>query len=406
MVQRSLEELAAPLRDVSRWNRLLSLPSDRRSGYLGFAESARSVRDALSRSKRVAFSEPVLTLRNDWSSAEPGTLDADEALRRMVRLDGLARDIDEETGVSPLMLGLGLVLWRDGERVRIAPLMLCPVILDGVPEGPGLRRAGVPVANPVLLDRLEIDPACLPSDPLTWRAEDLAGHGVVSVSPVAVLGIFDVVRYRQWERLDARRDPRLAKDPRVQALLTGEGAGVWSGAAKRALSREARMATSLDRSQAVVLEASRQGSDLAVQAGPGTGKTQTIVHILGNAVRDRRTVLFLSGRQSAFRSALARLDGLLSYGCPSIGQPRCKLYPHRTKPAQSQPRPALAARGFFVSAPSRDFGLGAFFVPFDVALECIPAMHLAHIPRFQPEDIGLTSYLRSNLFLLALDSLL
>ena len=313
-VQRSLEELAAPLRDVSRWNRLLSLPSDRRSGYLSFAEPARSLRDALSRGQRVAFSEPVLALRDDWSSAEPIALAAREAVERIERLDRLARDIDEETGVSPLALGLGLVLWRDGERVRVAPLMLCPVALDGLPEGPGLRRAGVPVANPVLLDRLEIDPARLPVDPLTWTAEDLAGHGVVSVTPVAVLGIFDVVRYRQWERLDARRDPRLSKDPRVQALLSGEGAGVWSGVAKRALPRAARMATSLDRSQAVVLEASRQGSDLAVQAGPGTGKTQTIVHILGNAVRDRRTVLFLSGRQSAFRSALARLDGLLSYG--------------------------------------------------------------------------------------------
>ncbi|MFG5121248.1 DUF4011 domain-containing protein [Methylorubrum sp. POS3] len=110
---RSLEELAAPLRDVSRWNRLLNLPSDRRSGYLSFAAPARAVRDALSRGGRVVFSEAVLALRDDWSSAEPVPLGADEAGRRMERLVALAGDIDEETSVSPLMLGLGLLLWHD-----------------------------------------------------------------------------------------------------------------------------------------------------------------------------------------------------------------------------------------------------------------------------------------------------
>lgn len=314
-VQRSLSELAAPLRDVSRWNRLLSLPSDRRSGYLSFVEPACAVRDALSSGERVALREPVLALRDDWSSAAPGLLGAEEAARRLRRLDDLARDIDEETGVSPLMLGLGLVLWRDGERVRVAPLMLCPVVLDGLPEAPSLRRAGVPVGNPVLFDRLGIDPDRLRPDPLTWTAEDLAGHGVVSVTPVAVLGLFDVVRYRQWQRLDARRDPRLVRDPRILGLLSGGREGSWRQLAEPTSAGATRMVASLDRSQELVVQASRAGLDLVVQGGPGTGKTQAIVHILGNALRDGRTVLFLSGRQSAFRSARERLKRFVPEAC-------------------------------------------------------------------------------------------
>ncbi len=304
MTGHSLEALAAPLRDLGRTNRLVALPSDRRSGYVSFAAPARSVWERLSRGDRVSFSDPVLAARRDWSDPHPCVLEPGDVGSRLVRLDGLARDMAEESGVSPLMLGLGLVAWRDGEAVRLAPLALCPVVLDGVPGDPGLRGLGVPVVNPVILDRLEIDPRALPSDPLAWDRADLARFGVVDVVPVAVLGLFDLAAYRQWQRVSGREGARLERDARVTRLLSRGRSGTWSSGG-RGLTRDPALTVSLDRSQALVVRASRRGLDVAVEGGPGTGKTQTIAHVLGNALRDRRTVLFLSGRVSAFRAVLA-----------------------------------------------------------------------------------------------------
>lgn len=327
MARLSLAALRESLREMNRWNRLFSLPSDRASGYLSFVKPARSIYEALSARRPMRFTDPVLALRRDWSDPDPVLLGADEASANLTRLAKLARELAEERGVSPLTLGLGQVVRRDGERVRVAPLMLCPVMLSGLPQAPKLRLTGVPVGNPVLFDHLMIDPASLPPDPLDWRAEDLASPAVVALTTVAMLGLFDLARHRQWQRLDPKANPDLARHPQVLRLLAGAGDEPWPQPSRRTVTTPTRMTASLDRSQAQVIDASRLGLDLVVQGGPGTGKTQTIAHILGNAASDGRTVLFLSGRLSAFRAVLARLregDGAVERVCLPLYGPDCE----------------------------------------------------------------------------------
>lgn len=311
-----LEALASPLRDLSRWNRLLSLPSDRRSGYLTFLASVRSVWEILAGGGSVPLVGPEPTFREDWSDERASGL-GDEAVRaRLHRLEDLAGDLSEETGVSPLSLALGLVLWRDGGRVRSAPLMHCPVKLEGMAGAPSVRRFGSATLNPLLVDRLGIDVAALPADPLLWRVSDLEAYGVVGIVPVATLGLFDLARYRQWQWAVSDVEASRPGSSAVVRLLEGEAATPWpQKLIRRPLrkgKRYGRLVASLDHSQAMAVSASRRGLSFVVEGGPGSGKTQTIAHIVGNALRDRRSVLFLGGRMSAFRALRDRFRGKMS----------------------------------------------------------------------------------------------
>ena len=311
MVRPQLEALAAPLRDLSRWNRLLNLPSDRRSGYLTFSEPVRAVWEVLSQGAPIGLDDPIVGFRDDWSSEDPIALDPEIIQVRLVRLDQTASVITDETGVSPLAFALGIVLWRDGERVRAAPLMHCPAMLEGEAGAQTLRRFGAPVLNPLLVERLGIVVGALPADPLRWRAEDLAGFGVVGIAPVLTLGLFDLARYRQWQWLMSGVERSGPGAGAVVRFLSGEATTPWPQKLIRRPMRNGRrqeiVVGSIDRSQAMLLVASRRGVSLVVEGGPGSGKTQAIVNILGNAFRDRRTVLFLSGRQSAFNAVKDRL---------------------------------------------------------------------------------------------------
>lgn len=310
MSERNLRDLAQPLRDLSRWNRLLYYPPDRVSGYLSFSASAHEVWEALAGGEGIAFADRRLAVREDWQSPSPVILDPAQVRARVKRLQGYVTDLAEESGVSPLYLGLGLVFWEHAEAalpgVWSAPLLLCPVEIGGTGEDPEIRRVGVPELNPVLIDRLGIDPTGLPDDPLRWRAEDLADCGVRDIAPLALVGLFDLARYRLWQRLDVEVDPDLGRHPLVLRLLAG-GAEPWPQAAVRKPATSTLLSMTVDRVQAHLVESSRSGVNLALQGGPGTGKTQAIAHVLGNAIQDGRTVLFLSGRASAFRAAAARL---------------------------------------------------------------------------------------------------
>ncbi|AYO84701.1 DUF4011 domain-containing protein [Methylobacterium brachiatum] len=328
VADRALQELVLPLRDVSRWNRALFLPRDTNTGYLSFGHPARVVLESLSGIECVPFSDPRLVVREDWLGEERSALPTDQVEARLRRLEGLITDATDENGVSPLYLALGLAVWDHGDPAVkgavVAPLMFCPVVLEGMPDTRTLRRVGVPFVNPLLADRLGIDVSALSSDPLDWRAEDLAGYGVSKIASFAVLGLFDIARYRLWRRLDVRQDPDLIRHPHVLRLLAGD-VDPWPQATMREPRTPTMMSKAMDRAQAEGIDLSRCGANFAIQGGPGTGKTHVIAHILGNAAKDGRTVLLLSGRASAFRAVLSRLAGTgVESACLSVFGAECE----------------------------------------------------------------------------------
>src|SRR5690606_38104129 len=71
-----------------------------------------------------------------------------------------------------------------------------------------------------------------------------------------------------------------------------------------------KLATILDAdaSQRRCMVAARQGHSFVMVGPPGTGKSQTIANIIAQAIRDGKTVLFVSEKIAALEVVKARLD--------------------------------------------------------------------------------------------------
>lgn len=63
-----------------------------------------------------------------------------------------------------------------------------------------------------------------------------------------------------------------------------------------------------DSSQTIVIETIRKGRNLVVQGPPGTGKSQTITNIIGAAVHDGKSVLFVAEKMAALNVVHLRLQ--------------------------------------------------------------------------------------------------
>jgi hypothetical protein len=305
-----LPDLAALYSSAERGNRLLEMKPDARTGYLSFAYPADVVRAELASGETVRLGAGHLQVQAEWCGTDLIPLDPDLSLARAARLSRLARETAENTGLSALTIAYGIAFYGPGDLKLAAPLAVCPVALSHDGEAFYLRRTGIPEWNKELLAVLGVDDASLPIDPLAWEPTAHKAAGIDTILPIATLGIFDLARHRHGRRLDPRQDRDLLEHPQVRRLLEGRTEPVWPQQPWRMVTTPTQMTASLDRSQADVVDASREGLSFVVEGGPGTGKTQTISHILINAAADGRSVLFLTGRLSAFRSALTRLGSV------------------------------------------------------------------------------------------------
>lgn len=305
-----LLRLAASYQQTQKGNRLLDLPPDARTGYISFALQADIVRASLASGETMPLGEAHLQAREDWCEKTPTLLHRDAILGRAGRLYGLANQTMEDTGLSALTLVYGIAFYEQGDHKYAAPLSLCSAKLTENEGGYLLRRTDVPEWNEDLLAVLGLSQTDLPVDPLAWDDIDYRALGIAAILPVAILGTFDLARHRHRSRIDPRQDSALTNHLQVRRLIEGETDTVWPQQNWSTIATPTLMTASLDRSQADVVDASREGLSFVVEGGPGTGKTQTIIHILTNAAVDGRSVLFISGRPIALRSALMRLGSV------------------------------------------------------------------------------------------------
>ncbi|MGQ9592005.1 MAG: DUF4011 domain-containing protein, partial [Planctomycetota bacterium] len=277
--------------------------------------------------------------------------------RKLERLRRGARTIFEEQGVHTLFVALGVLEWagpgepgrplrgdpalseRDGgcaaeaEEARPcrSPLLLVPVALEREESSYALRVPEETVeANPALERILERD--------FRWKLPEFPEAEGDGAPRDAVAAFF--------ERLGAglRAGFRLAEEAwlsqfafhKLPMYRDREGEEVAERASAHAVvSRfcgldpperiepvdlakvEEEHATpelfpvlDADSSQMEVLELARRGKTLAVQGPPGTGKSQTIVNLIAEALREGKTVLFVSEKRAALEVVYRRLARL------------------------------------------------------------------------------------------------
>ncbi|MBX6773245.1 MAG: DUF4011 domain-containing protein, partial [Chloroflexi bacterium] len=257
--------------------------------------------------------------------------------RRLERLRRGTRTIFEEQGVHTLFLALGLLDWSEADETLVhlqSPLLLVPVQLQKEDTHYVLlSHEDDAEVNPALVYKLNRDFGL--ELPLLEIDEDGSDPGEVFKS------YMDQVRHiasrRDWKVLDQAwlaqfafyklpmyRDleaPGVAERAAAHPILSticGVGGDSDSPAvsidpaqAEQDQARpEAFPVADADSSQIEVVERVRLGHTLVVQGPPGTGKSQTIVNLISQALRDGKTVLFVSEKRAALDVVYTRLQHL------------------------------------------------------------------------------------------------
>ncbi|HBP39159.1 MAG TPA: DNA helicase, partial [Clostridiales bacterium] len=263
------------------------------------------------------------------------SLSADELATGLTGLYRSARSSLEENGANTLYLALGFLKWYEtaaSQQPRYAPLVLAPVDLvrRSARQGYVLRvRDEEPQANITLLEMLRQDFAIIIGglDPLPRDASgsDLqavfgAFRQAVLTQPrweileAAYLGIFSFTRFIMWHDI-RNRAADLVKNQVVASLLAGKL--TWQPA--ELLEEDCDLddlyspentflPVSADASQLVAVHAAGEGHSFVLHGPPGTGKSQTITNIIGNALARGQTVLFVAEKMAALSVVQRRLE--------------------------------------------------------------------------------------------------
>ena len=289
-----------------------------------------------------------LLMRNEQTVAvDPMALTTDPALERRVRtLHSQATLYRRDTGIDGLYLGFPFLLLQEAKattRPRIAPILLWPARLH--PEVGA--RGQVTLAFDRDREEVRLNPALetlLGRDAADrWQevADQMLGRASVTAAEV-------VEAFRELAAVDGRTlEPLPSKDVRVSpgddrivcsavlfhlaflgqavmedlralkgvpptgtsletAFRTGEPAE--RGPLPQVPERERFFTADSDPSQeAAVLEA-RAGRGLLVEGPPGTGKSQTIVNLVGDAIGTGRSLLVVCQKQAALEVVHKRLE--------------------------------------------------------------------------------------------------
>ena len=265
----------------------------------------------------------------------------DLLVRKISRAAELAK---RETGVHALWLGYPLVTASKADKSVRAPLFLWPIAIE--PEGrremhlrvSGLGDLGIRFNRTLAMWihrelGIKLQP---PSEenltaeaPAQWREvlqqvwPDLDAHHLfdfanplqvlpqeVSAAPPQLLHAC-ALGYFTWQNESLQEDmERLLNQQQLRGVLAGilSSTGLARPAEEKAPAEKHRyLVSESDYSQEQVVWQARSGPGLVVHGPPGTGKSQTIVNVIADALAHERTVLMVCQKQAATRVVFERL---------------------------------------------------------------------------------------------------
>ena len=293
---------------------------------------------AANRTRELALEEPYSSLKSYPASDATSTnlrtsLDEEKLEKRLLAIYRDARTAEEEQGINILFLAIGFLRWYEDEKsevLREAPLVLVPVSLTR-----DLRRSSFDLrcredditTNQAIQERLRADfgivlpelpesEEWLPSGYFAMVTETIATKSRWSIDPCGVeLGFYSFSKLLLIRDLEpARWGDKSILD---HALLRGltEGFNEESSPFPHDVPLDNLFAPSdlvqvvdANSSQTIVIETIRKGRNLVVQGPPGTGKSQTITNIIGAAVHDGKSVLFVAEKMAALNVVHLRLQ--------------------------------------------------------------------------------------------------
>ena len=258
----------------------------------------------------------------------------------LARIKSRDTTMSEEKGLNTLYLSLGFLRWNDpasSDRSNSfkSPLILIPIRLDqqrkltGIEYSVSLREE--PIINPVLKHKLlnefgaellepqeainELDVERYFSDMLAgepadmgWRIERQVVVGVYPFQGIELYndldpGNINFSRFETLSHLFSGTDSA-GNDPTLSPFTEDD---IESAEAEALVPR---IVMDADSSQYLSLVKAASGQNMAIEGPPGSGKSQTIVNLIANAIHNSKKVLFVAQKGTALDVVLSRLSSL------------------------------------------------------------------------------------------------
>lgn len=271
-------------------------------------------------------------------------LDEDELRRRLTEIYRSARLNIEESGANTLYLALGFLLWYEHEgaraQERLAPLLLIPVELKrGSVRAPFsiVQRDEGAVLNQTLYEKLKRDfdieieaLTNVDSNRDTVNIATILAEVRRAIKDVprwevreeVYLGLFSFTKFLMWKDLNDRADA-LRRNALVNDLIEGAARRAWDTADfpnpehldEKYKPEETFCPRDADSSQLAAIYAAAAGKTFVLHGPPGTGKSQTIVNMIAQAIAQGKSVLFVAEKMAALQVVQKRLeeDGLSAF---------------------------------------------------------------------------------------------
>lgn len=245
----------------------------------------------------------------------------------------------EETGVNYLFLAVGMLGWReqkDSTKEHRAPLILIPVAIDRFFDGRSGKyefcitwRGDELQYNLCLAKRLEKDFSIrlpehdgeqIPEEYFREVERAIYTKSDWEVKRELLLGFFSFQKLLMYVDLEPTtwvdRGKLTEASIAGQIMVGGDGGGgtcLYAPDYDIDKSEEARkiaVVTDADSSQHSALCDIASGRNLVIEGPPGTGKSQTITNVIGAAIREGKTVLFVAEKLAALKVVSDRLERL------------------------------------------------------------------------------------------------
>jgi transcription elongation GreA/GreB family factor/very-short-patch-repair endonuclease len=275
-----------------------------------------------------------------------------EAVLRRIR--SLSQTAIEESGTNMLYLAFGFLEWSDSDDSsvkRMAPLMLLPVILEKNRKASehgtyyySISYSGESIsANLSFKEKLqldmglelpEIDDDELPESYFKKIEKIIAQKPNWKIRRHLTLSLFHFGKLLMYLDLDPDKWPdgaRISSHPIVKKFFEGikdseiEEKEEYNIDEYDKTFDEVPLIEDADSSQHSALIDAIKGRSLVIEGPPGTGKSQTITNLIGAAINNGKTVLFVSEKLAALEVVRRKLDST------GLGIFCLELHSHKTQ---------------------------------------------------------------------------
>jgi very-short-patch-repair endonuclease len=259
---------------------------------------------------------------------------------RLARIRSRDITMSEERGLKTLYLTLGFLVWKDPASSDPlaqfkSPLILLPITLDSEATSQGkefsISSRDDPIFNPVLKHKLSTELGIELWEPenqftdldiekyFSYLMEIFSDSPGWRVSRQAVIGVYPFQGIELYNDINPEELDFSKFDIISQLFSRTNSSGEESSYQQyteedietdQAQLLVPKLVVDADSSQFLSLMKVASGQNIALEGPPGSGKSQTIVNLIANAISQNKKVLFVAQKGTALEVVLSRMAAL------------------------------------------------------------------------------------------------